>query len=231
MVAEAAYRLGDFERARAALTLLAGEAEGEAEQLRALDMRARVAWAASRRRGPIAAAGHATAASATNPAEVNHGAGRASKGVRRMLLMRRLPPPRTTRARRATAIAPPRLRRRSRSRAAPRTRRRRRPRRRPRRRSRRATRRRRRARRPRRRSSPSRRCPAWRRPPRRRSSRRPGRRHRRPPCGGRPIYREDWFWAAVGARAHHGRDRDLLRAAQPRPRERRQTKLGDMRAF
>jgi hypothetical protein len=65
MVAEVAYRMGDFDRARAALTLLAGEAEGEAEQLRALDMRARVAWAASRRRGPIAAAGrHPTAAAA-----------------------------------------------------------------------------------------------------------------------------------------------------------------------
>jgi hypothetical protein len=57
MVAEAAYRLGDFERARAALTLLAGEAESEAEQLRALDMRARVAWASSRRHGPVGAPG------------------------------------------------------------------------------------------------------------------------------------------------------------------------------
>jgi hypothetical protein len=53
MVAEADYRLGDFERARAALTLLASEAEGEAERLRALDMRARVAWAAARRRGSV----------------------------------------------------------------------------------------------------------------------------------------------------------------------------------
>jgi hypothetical protein len=53
MIAEADYRLGDFERARAALTLLASEAEGEAERLRALDMRARVAWAAARRRGPV----------------------------------------------------------------------------------------------------------------------------------------------------------------------------------
>jgi hypothetical protein len=52
MIAEAAYRLGEFERARAALTILAGESEGEAEQLRALDMRARVMWAASRRHGP-----------------------------------------------------------------------------------------------------------------------------------------------------------------------------------
>jgi hypothetical protein len=56
MVAEAAYRLGDFERARGVLTLLAGEAEGEAEQLRALDMRARVDWAAARRQGPIGGA-------------------------------------------------------------------------------------------------------------------------------------------------------------------------------
>ena len=56
LIAEAAYRLGEYERARAALTLLAGEAEGEAEQLRALDMRARVGWAASRRRGPAGVA-------------------------------------------------------------------------------------------------------------------------------------------------------------------------------
>jgi hypothetical protein len=53
LVADAAYRLGDFERARVALTILADEAGGEAERLRALDMRARVAWAASRRQGPI----------------------------------------------------------------------------------------------------------------------------------------------------------------------------------
>ncbi|HVU49554.1 MAG TPA: hypothetical protein VHL80_02645 [Polyangia bacterium] len=58
LIAEVAYRLGEFERARAALTILAGEAEDEAEQLRALDMRARVAWAATRRHGP---AGGATA--------------------------------------------------------------------------------------------------------------------------------------------------------------------------
>ncbi|HSZ84247.1 MAG TPA: hypothetical protein VLA14_18305 [Polyangia bacterium] len=56
MVAEGAYRLGDFGRARAALTLLANEADSEAEQLRAADMRARVAWAAARRRGPIGGA-------------------------------------------------------------------------------------------------------------------------------------------------------------------------------
>jgi tetratricopeptide (TPR) repeat protein len=53
MVAEAAYRLGDFERARVALTRLAAEADDDAEQLRALDMRARVAWAAGRRTGPV----------------------------------------------------------------------------------------------------------------------------------------------------------------------------------
>ncbi len=53
MLAETAYRLGEFARARAALTLLAGETESEAEQLRALDMRERVAWAASRRHGPV----------------------------------------------------------------------------------------------------------------------------------------------------------------------------------
>jgi hypothetical protein len=56
MIAEAAYHLGDFEQARAALTLLAGEAEGEAEHLRALDMRARVTWAAARRHGPVGGA-------------------------------------------------------------------------------------------------------------------------------------------------------------------------------
>ena len=53
MVAEAAYRLGDFARARVALTILAGETDGDAERLRALDMRARVMWAASRRHGPV----------------------------------------------------------------------------------------------------------------------------------------------------------------------------------
>jgi hypothetical protein len=53
LIAEAAYRLGEFERARAALGILAGETEGEAEQLRALDMSARVTWAAARRRGPV----------------------------------------------------------------------------------------------------------------------------------------------------------------------------------
>jgi hypothetical protein len=39
-----------------ALTLLANEADSEAEQLRAADMRARVAWAEARRRGPIGGA-------------------------------------------------------------------------------------------------------------------------------------------------------------------------------
>jgi hypothetical protein len=56
MTAEAAYRLGDFQRARAALTDLAAAADTEAERLRALDMGARVEWAASRRRGVIGAA-------------------------------------------------------------------------------------------------------------------------------------------------------------------------------
>jgi hypothetical protein len=53
MVAEAAYRLGDFERARVALMRLASEADDDAERLRALDMRARVTWAAARRTGPV----------------------------------------------------------------------------------------------------------------------------------------------------------------------------------
>jgi hypothetical protein len=56
MTAEAGYRLGDFARARAALTDLAAAADTEAERLRALDMRARVEWAASRRQGVIGAA-------------------------------------------------------------------------------------------------------------------------------------------------------------------------------
>jgi hypothetical protein len=53
MIAEASYRLGEFSRAQASLTLLAAEAESQAEQLRALDMRERAKWAASRRRGPV----------------------------------------------------------------------------------------------------------------------------------------------------------------------------------
>jgi hypothetical protein len=54
MTADAAYRLGDFPRARAALERLAADASGEADRLRALDMRARVDWAAARRSGPVA---------------------------------------------------------------------------------------------------------------------------------------------------------------------------------
>jgi hypothetical protein len=56
MVGEAAYRLGDFERARAAYGRLAADADTEAERLRALDMQARVLWASGRRRGPVASA-------------------------------------------------------------------------------------------------------------------------------------------------------------------------------
>jgi hypothetical protein len=54
MTADAAYRVGDFPRARTALERLAADAVGEAERLRALDMRARVDWAAGRRTGPVA---------------------------------------------------------------------------------------------------------------------------------------------------------------------------------
>ena len=53
MTAEAAYRLGAFPLARATVTALANDAESEAERLRALDMGARVMWAASRRHGPV----------------------------------------------------------------------------------------------------------------------------------------------------------------------------------
>jgi hypothetical protein len=52
MIADAAYRLGDFVRARAALARLATDAT-EADRLRALDMRARVDWAAGRRNGAV----------------------------------------------------------------------------------------------------------------------------------------------------------------------------------
>jgi hypothetical protein len=52
MMADAAYRVGDFVRARAALARLATSAT-EADRLRALDMRARVDWAAARRTGPV----------------------------------------------------------------------------------------------------------------------------------------------------------------------------------
>jgi hypothetical protein len=54
MIAEAAYRVGDFVRARAALAQLATDAT-EADRLRALDMRARVDWAAGRRTGAAGA--------------------------------------------------------------------------------------------------------------------------------------------------------------------------------
>jgi hypothetical protein len=55
MVADAAYRIGDFSRARTALARLAADAT-EADRLRALDMRARVDWAAARRSGAVALA-------------------------------------------------------------------------------------------------------------------------------------------------------------------------------
>ena len=53
MTADAAYRVGDFPRARAALAQLAAAAT-EADRARA-DMRARVAWAASQRTGAAGA--------------------------------------------------------------------------------------------------------------------------------------------------------------------------------
>jgi hypothetical protein len=53
MIADAAYRVGDFVRARAALARLAVDAT-EADRLRALDMRARVDWAAAQRTGAAA---------------------------------------------------------------------------------------------------------------------------------------------------------------------------------
>ncbi len=56
MIAEASYRVGDFPRAREALARLAADAT-EADRLRALDMRARVDWAATRRTGPAGSAG------------------------------------------------------------------------------------------------------------------------------------------------------------------------------
>jgi hypothetical protein len=52
MIADAAYREGDFARAREALARLAVDAT-EADRLRALDMRARVDWAAAHRSGPV----------------------------------------------------------------------------------------------------------------------------------------------------------------------------------
>ncbi|HMF44568.1 MAG TPA: hypothetical protein VKQ32_28030, partial [Polyangia bacterium] len=54
MIVEAAYRVGDFPRARIAVDRLAADAAGEADRLRALDLRARVDWAASQRSGPVA---------------------------------------------------------------------------------------------------------------------------------------------------------------------------------
>jgi hypothetical protein len=52
MIADAAYRVGDFTRAREAVARLSPDAN-EADRLRALDMRARIDWAASFRNGPI----------------------------------------------------------------------------------------------------------------------------------------------------------------------------------
>jgi hypothetical protein len=54
MIVDASYRTGDFGRARAALERQTADAAGEADRLRALDMRARVDWAASQRSGPVA---------------------------------------------------------------------------------------------------------------------------------------------------------------------------------
>jgi len=54
MIVDAAYRIGDFPRAREALDRAVSEAHGEADRLRALDMRERVDWAAARRTGPVA---------------------------------------------------------------------------------------------------------------------------------------------------------------------------------
>jgi len=54
MTVDAAYRVGDFDRARAALERLTAEATGEADRLRAVDMHARVDWAARRRVGAVA---------------------------------------------------------------------------------------------------------------------------------------------------------------------------------
>jgi hypothetical protein len=56
MIVDAAYRIGDFARARAALDRAVAEANGEADRLRALDMRERVDWAAARRVGPVTGA-------------------------------------------------------------------------------------------------------------------------------------------------------------------------------
>ncbi len=56
MIAEAAYRVGDFTRAREAVAQLSPDAT-EADRLRALDMRARIDWAASLRSGPVVPTG------------------------------------------------------------------------------------------------------------------------------------------------------------------------------
>jgi len=56
MTVDGAYRVGDFPRARAALERLATDAASEADRLRALDLRARVDWAASQRSGPVGGA-------------------------------------------------------------------------------------------------------------------------------------------------------------------------------
>jgi CelD/BcsL family acetyltransferase involved in cellulose biosynthesis len=53
MIVDAAYRIGDFPHARAEIERLVADAQGEADRLRALDMRARVDWAATRRSGPV----------------------------------------------------------------------------------------------------------------------------------------------------------------------------------
>jgi len=53
MIVDAAYRIGDFPHARAEIERLVTDAQGEADRLRALDMRARVDWAATRRSGPV----------------------------------------------------------------------------------------------------------------------------------------------------------------------------------
>jgi hypothetical protein len=45
MIADAAYRVGDFPRARGALARMQADAGNEADRLRALDMTERVAWA------------------------------------------------------------------------------------------------------------------------------------------------------------------------------------------
>src|SRR4029079_3539084 len=53
MIVAACYRSGDFPRARTALERALADANGEADRLRAMDMRERVDWAAARRSGPV----------------------------------------------------------------------------------------------------------------------------------------------------------------------------------